>query len=81
MSSNSRKGGIIVVFLAGLLIAVSALIVGSIIIASNIHLQHRETADGGRVRVETPFGDVNIDARDNLKPETAGIPGLPRRLP
>jgi hypothetical protein len=77
MQSSSRKGGIIAVFVAGVFIAVSALVVGAIVIASNVRLQHRDTAEGSRVRVETPFGDVNIDARDNLKPESAGIPVYP----
>jgi hypothetical protein len=77
MSSNSRKGGIIAVFVVGLVIAVSALVVGSIFIASNVRLQHRDTPEGARVRVETPFGDVNIDARDSLKPESVGIPIYP----
>lgn len=77
MGGNSCKGGIIGVFATGLFIAVTALIVGSIFIANNVRLQHRDTADGARVRVETPFGDVNIDARDNLKPESVGIPVYP----
>jgi hypothetical protein len=72
-----RKGGIVAVFVVGLFIAVSALILGAIFIASNVRLQHKDTADGSRVRVETPFGDVNIDARDTLKPESAGIPVYP----
>jgi hypothetical protein len=72
-----RKGGIIAVFVVGLGIAVSALILGAIIIASNVRLQHRDTAEGSRVQVQTPFGDVNIDARDTLKPESAGIPVYP----
>ena len=27
--------------------------------------------------METPFGDVNIDARDNLKPDSIGVPVYP----
>jgi hypothetical protein len=77
MSRRSRRGGIIAVLLFGLLIAVSALIVGSIVIASNVRLRHQDTADGSRVRVETPFGDLNIDARDNLKPASVGVPVYP----
>jgi hypothetical protein len=76
-SRAGRKGGIIGVFVGGLFIAVSALILGAIFIAHNVRLQHRDTAEGSRVRVETPFGDVNIDARDNLRPESAGIPVYP----
>ena len=72
-----RKGGIIAVLLFGLFITVSALILGAIFIASNVRLQHKDTVNGSRVRVETPFGDVNIDARDTLKPESAGIPVYP----
>jgi hypothetical protein len=77
MQRSSRKGGIIAVFVVGVLIAVSALIVGAVLIASNVRLQHSDTPQGSRVRVETPFGDVNIDARDSLKPESAGIPVYP----
>ena len=77
MSVHSRRGGIIAVFAVGVFIAVTALVVGSLVIASNIHLQHRDTADGARVRVQTPLGDMSIDARDTLHPETAGIPVYP----
>jgi len=77
MHRTSRKGGIVAVFVVGVFIAVSALILSAIFIASNVRLQHRDTAEGSRVRLETPFGDVNIDARDNLKPESAGIPVYP----
>jgi hypothetical protein len=77
MSDTRRKGGIVAVFVFGLFVAVSALIVGAIVIASNVRLQHKDTAEGSRVRVETPFGDVNIDARDTLRPEAAGIPVYP----
>jgi hypothetical protein len=77
MHRNARKGGVIAVFVVGLLIAVSALILSAIFVASNVRLQHRDTAEGSRVRVETPFGDVNIDARDTLKPESAGMPVYP----
>ncbi len=64
----------------GVFIAVTSLVVGSLIIASNVHLQHRDTPDGARVRVETPFGDMNIHASDTLKPEAAGIPVYPGAL-
>jgi hypothetical protein len=78
MSSRvSRRGGIIAVFLAGLAIAVSALIVGSIVIANNVHLQHSRVNGDSHVRLETPFGDVNVDARDNLKPESVRVPIYP----
>jgi hypothetical protein len=77
INTAGRKGGIIAVFAGGLFITVSALILGTIFIASNVRLQHKDTADGSRVRVETPFGDVSIDARDTLKPEAAGIPVYP----
>jgi hypothetical protein len=77
MYKNARKGGIIAVFAVGVFIAVSALILSAIFIASNVRLQHKDTAEGSRVRVETPFGDVNIDARDTLRPETAGMPVYP----
>jgi hypothetical protein len=77
MSVHSRRGGIIAVLVVGVLIAVTTLVVGSVIIANNVHLQHRDTPDGARVRVETPFGDMNIDARDTLNPEAAGIPVYP----
>jgi hypothetical protein len=77
MQSTSRRGGIIAVFIVGLMVAVSALVVGAIVIASNVHLQHRETSEGSRVRIETPVGAVDIDAHDSLKPESAGIPIYP----
>ena len=77
MQRTSQQGGIVAVFVVGVLIAVSSLILGAILIASNVHLQHRDTAEDSRVRVETPFGDINVDARDNLKPEAAGIPVYP----
>ncbi len=77
MHRNARKGGIIAVFVVGLLIAVSALILSAVFVASNVRLQHRDTIEGSRVRVETPFGDVNVDARDTLKPESAGMPVYP----
>jgi len=77
MQRSSRKGGIIAVFVVGVLIAVSALVLSAVFIASNVHLQHRETSVDSRVRVETPFGDVNINSRDNLKPESVGIPVYP----
>ncbi len=76
-----QKGGIVAVLVFGLFVAVSAVVVGAIVIASNVHLQHKDTAEGSRVRVETPFGDVNIDARDTLKPESAGIPVYPGLFP
>lgn len=76
-SKSSRRGGIIGVFLAGLAIAVSALIVGAILIANNVHLQHNTANGDSHVRLETPFGDVNVDARDNLKPESVGVPVYP----
>jgi hypothetical protein len=77
MQKTSRHGGIIAVFAVALLIGVSALILSAIFIASNVRLQHHDTADGSRVRVETPFGGVDIDARDNLRPESVGVPVYP----
>jgi hypothetical protein len=77
LCKTRQKGGIVAIFVFGLFAAVSAVVVGAILITNNVHLQHKDTAEGSRVRVETPFGDVNIDARDTLKPESAGIPVYP----
>jgi hypothetical protein len=80
MYRTSKKGGIVAVLVVALFVAVSAMILGAILIASNVRLQHKDTAQGSRVRVETPFGDINVDARDNLRPEAAGIPVYPGAL-
>lgn len=80
MYRTSKKGGIVAVFVVALFVAVSAMILGAILIASNVRLQHKDTAEGSRVRVETPFGDIHVDARDNLRPEAAGIPVYPGAL-
>ena len=77
MNRGSRKGGIIAVFVFGLFVAIAALVLGSIFIASSVRVQHQDTAEGSRVRVETPFGGVKIDGRESLKPESAGIPVYP----
>jgi hypothetical protein len=77
MRATSRKGGIIAVMAFALCIGVGALVIGSIVIANNINLRHQPIRDGERVRLETPFGGISIDARDNLDPVAVGVPIYP----
>jgi hypothetical protein len=77
MCTRSRKGGIVGLLLGGLLFAVVAVAIFGIVIANTIKVQHRETSKGETVRIQTPLGEMNIDARDGLNPETIGVPVYP----
>lgn len=74
---QSRAGGV----LSGLLIAVGALILFGLLaanyIAHNVRVEHVSTFRGARTRIETPLGDIGVDARDSLNPEAVGVPVYP----
>lgn len=62
-------GGILIVLIAGILI--------SVLVVNTVKVRHRNGSNGDSVRIETPLGDVNIDARENLNPDTIGVPIYP----
>jgi len=65
----------------GLLAASVVLICLAVIAVSyiipNIRVNNQSTAEGGRVRVETPFGSVRVDARKDIPADTGTVPIYP----
>jgi hypothetical protein len=77
MLIRSQKGGILGFLLGGIALTIVVVVVIGIVIANSVKVQTHETDKGGSVRIQTPLGDMNIDARDSLKPETIGVPIYP----
>ncbi len=65
----------------GLLAAALALVCLAVIAVSyivpNIRVRKQDTAEGGRVRVETPFGSVKVDARKDIGADIGSVPIYP----
>jgi hypothetical protein len=81
MSRRSPESGGIVGFLVGLLalacVALVAVFLFGIFVARNVHVEHRQTASGETVRVETPVGSIQVKPHQRLDPKTVGIPIYP----
>ncbi len=65
----------------GLLAAAVVLVCLAVIAVSyiipNIRVRNSPTAEGNRVRVETPFGSVRVDARDDMRADPGTVPIYP----
>ena len=77
MKNRDQRGGILMSSLVGTLLFVFAIVAIVVVIASNVRVHHENIGNGARVSIDTPMGNVKIDARDNLRPETVGIPVYP----
>ena len=74
---RSRAGGILSGLMATFAVVVCAAVLFAYFVAHSVRVRHEDTANGGKVEVETPFGRVSVDARDKLDPQTVGIPVYP----
>ncbi len=63
--------------LIALLVLVCLAVIAGRYVARNVRVNSQDTANGGRVRVETPFGSVRVDGRKELSPEAIGVPIYP----
>ncbi len=63
--------------LIALLVLVCLAVIAGQYIARNVRVNSQDTANGERVRVETPFGSVHVDARKELSPDAIGVPIYP----
>ncbi len=67
--------------LKGLLIAALVLVLLGVIavgyIVPNIRIHKQESESGGRVRVETPFGSVGVEGRENAAVDLGNVPIYP----
>jgi len=63
--------------LAAAVVLVCLAVIAVSYIVPNIRVRQQDTAEGGRVRVETPFGSVKVDARKDVAADTTGVPIYP----
>ena len=68
---SSRKGGVV----AALLLLVAVFV--AIEFVSGIRVERIVRESRVRTRVETPAGNLHLDARDNFNPESVGVPVYP----
>lgn len=76
MRNRTQRGGILAAFAGFLLFLLATAAIAAVII-SQIRVHQEDTRNGGRVSIETPLGSMKIDARNNLRPDTVGIPVYP----
>ncbi len=77
MENANQRGGILVTSLVGTLLFLFAIVAVVAIVASNVKVHQENRGNGARVSIETPIGSMKIDTRDDLRPETVGVPVYP----
>jgi hypothetical protein len=77
MKARSRSGHIIAGLLVFFVLAIVGVVITAVYIANTVRVEHRATSSGDRVVVDTGFGKFTVDARDDLKPESVGVPVYP----
>jgi len=63
--------------LIALLVLVCLAVIAGQYLARNVRVNSQDTANGERVRVETPFGSVRVDGHKELSPDAIGVPIYP----
>lgn len=72
---GSRRGGILGWLAIVFLLVLGCLITCGVFVAHSIRVH--ENRSGHDVQVETPFGSIHVDHRDNGRPESTGLPLYP----
>jgi len=63
--------------LASAIVLICLAVIAVSYVVPRIRIREQPTQSGKRVCVETPFGSVGVDARDNLVPDIGNIPIYP----
>ncbi len=77
MSSTSRRGGILMGLLTGVLIVFCLVVLAGIYVATHVRVGQSHSESGNALRVESPFGNLNVHERRHFDPETWGVPVYP----
>ncbi len=77
MRKTSRDGGILMSLLTGAAIILCIIVLGGMYIATHVRVGESHSSTGHTVRVESPFGAMNVREQRKFDPETLGVPVYP----